>query len=73
MINKIDLPSAQPQWVKDEIEDVIGLEAQDAPMISAKNGIGIEEVLEAVVNKIPAPSPGQPFTGFDFRFPVRFL
>ena len=56
VINKIDLPSAQPQWVKDEIEDVIGLEAQDAPMISAKNGIGIEEVLEAVVNKIPAPS-----------------
>ena len=45
MINKIDLPSAQPQWVKDEIEDIIGLEAQDAPMISAKNGIGIEEVL----------------------------
>lgn len=75
VINKIDLPSAQPQWVKDEIEDVIGLEAQDAPMISAKNGIGIEEVLEAVVNKIPAPfgQPGQPFTGFDFRFPVRFL
>ncbi len=54
VINKIDLPSAQPQWVKDEIEDIIGLEAQDAPMISAKNGIGIEEVLEAVVTKIPA-------------------
>ena len=54
--NKIDLPSAQPQWVKDEIEDIIGLEAQDAPMISAKNGIGIEEVLEAVVTKIPAPA-----------------
>ncbi len=56
VINKIDLPSAQPQWVKDEIEDIIGLEAQDAPMISAKNGIGIEEVLEAVVTKIPAPA-----------------
>ncbi len=56
VINKIDLPSAQPQWVKDEIEDIIGLEAQDAPMISAKNGIGIEEVLEAVVTKIPAPT-----------------
>ncbi len=56
VINKIDLPSAQPQWVKDEIEDIIGLEAQDAPMISAKNGIGIEDVLEAVVKKIPAPS-----------------
>jgi len=55
VINKIDLPSAQPQRVKDEIEDVIGLEAQDAPLISAKNGIGIEEVLEQVVTKIPAP------------------
>ena len=55
VINKIDLPSADPQRVKDEIEDVIGLEAQDAPLISAKNGIGIEEVLEAIVNKIPAP------------------
>ncbi len=68
VINKIDLPSAQPQWVKDEIEDVIGLEAQDAPMISAKNGIGIEEVLEAVVNKIPAPSgsPDNPLQALIF-------
>ena len=56
VINKIDLPSADPQRVKDEIEDVIGLEAQDAPLISAKNGIGIEEVLEAIVHKIPSPS-----------------
>ena len=56
VINKIDLPSAQPQEVKDEIEDVIGIEAQDAPLISAKNGIGIEDVLEAVVQKIPAPT-----------------
>ena len=56
VINKIDLPSAQPQEVKDEIEDVIGIEAQDAPLISAKNGIGIEDVLEAVVHKIPAPN-----------------
>lgn len=55
VINKIDLPSAQPQKVIEEIEDVIGIEAQDAPLISAKNGIGIEEVLEAVVQKIPAP------------------
>ncbi len=55
VINKIDLPSAQPQEVKDEIEDVIGIEAQDAPLISAKNGLGIEDVLEAVVHKIPAP------------------
>ena len=55
VINKIDLPSAEPQRVIDEIEDVIGLEAQDAPLISAKNGIGIDEVLEAIVHKIPAP------------------
>lgn len=55
VINKIDLPSAQPERVKNEIEDVIGIEAQDAPLISAKNGIGIEQVLEAIVEKIPAP------------------
>ncbi len=55
VINKIDLPSAEPQRVIDEIEDVIGIEAQDAPLISAKNGIGIEEVLEQIVQKIPAP------------------
>ena len=55
VINKIDLPSAQPEKVIEEIEDVIGIEAQDAPLISAKNGIGIDEVLEAVVNKVPAP------------------
>jgi len=55
VINKIDLPSARPDWVKNEIEDVIGIEAQDAPLISAKNGIGIEEVLEAIITKIPAP------------------
>ena len=55
VINKIDLPSAQPEKVIEEIEDVIGIEAQDAPLISAKNGIGIDEVLEAIVKKIPAP------------------
>ena len=56
VINKIDLPSAEPQRVIDEIEDVIGIEAQDAPLISAKNGINIEEVLEQIVTKIPAPT-----------------
>lgn len=68
VINKIDLPSAQPQWVKDEIEAIIGIEAQDAPMISAKNGIGIEEVLEAVVTKVPAPSgsPDNPLQALIF-------
>lgn len=55
VINKIDLPSADPQKVIEEIEDVIGIEAQDAPLISAKNGIGIEDVLEQIVHKIPAP------------------
>ncbi|MBQ7582311.1 MAG: translation elongation factor 4, partial [Lachnospiraceae bacterium] len=55
VINKIDLPSAEPDRVAAEIEDVIGIEAQDAPRISAKCGIGIEEVLEAIVTKIPAP------------------
>ena len=55
VINKIDLPSADPERVVNEIEDVIGIEAQDAPRISAKNGINIEEVLEQVVKKVPAP------------------
>ena len=56
VINKIDLPSAEPQRVIDEIEDVIGLEAQDAPQISAKTGFNVEQVLEAIVHKIPAPT-----------------
>ena len=55
VINKIDLPSADPERVVNEIEDVIGIEAQDAPRISAKNGINIEEVLEQIVKKLPAP------------------
>ncbi len=55
VINKIDLPSADPQRVINEIEDVIGLEAQDAPQISAKTGQNVEEVLEQIVQKIPAP------------------
>ncbi|HOO79794.1 MAG TPA: translation elongation factor 4 [Lachnospiraceae bacterium] len=54
-INKIDLPSAEPERVIEEIEDVIGIEARGCPLISAKNGIGIEEVLESVVAKIPSP------------------
>ena len=68
VINKIDLPSAEPDRVKNEIEDVIGIEAQDAPLISAKNGIGIEEVLEAIVEKIPAPggSPDNPLAALIF-------
>jgi GTP-binding protein LepA len=55
VINKIDLPSARPEEVKKEIEDVIGIDASDAPLISAKTGLNIEDVLESVVKKIPAP------------------
>ena len=56
VINKIDLPSADPDRVVDEIEDVIGIEAQDAPRISAKSGLNVEEVLEQIVEKVPAPT-----------------
>ena len=56
VINKIDLPSANPTWAKQEIEDIIGIPAEDAPEISAKNGVNIEEVLERVITDIPAPS-----------------
>ncbi len=68
VINKIDLPSADPERVVNEIEDVIGIEAQDAPRISAKNGINIEEVLEQIVAKIPAPKgdPEKPLKALIF-------
>ena len=55
VINKIDLPSAQPEVVKKEIEDVIGLDASQAPLVSAKNGLNIDEVLEKIVDMIPCP------------------
>jgi GTP-binding protein LepA len=55
VINKIDLPSARPEEVKEEIEDVIGIEAHDAPLVSAKSGLNIEQVLDAIVDKMPAP------------------
>ena len=55
VINKIDLPAAQPEVVRKEIEDVIGLPADEAPLISAKNGTNIEDVLEGIVKNIPAP------------------
>jgi len=68
VINKIDLPSAEPERVKEEIEDVIGIEAHDAPLISAKNGLNIEDVLEAIVEKIPAPkgNPENPLQALIF-------
>ena len=56
VINKIDLPSADPERVRQEIEDVIGLDASEAVLVSAKTGVGIEEVLEAIVAKVPPPS-----------------
>ena len=68
VINKIDLPSADPERVINEIEDVIGIEAQDAPQISAKMGLNIEEVLEQIVEKIPAPTgdPSAPLEALIF-------
>ena len=68
VINKIDLPSADPDHVATEIEDVIGLEAQDAPRISAKTGLNVRDVLEMIVKKIPAPegSPDAPLKALIF-------
>ncbi|MBQ6967794.1 MAG: translation elongation factor 4 [Lachnospiraceae bacterium] len=68
VLNKIDLPGAEPDRVAAEIEDVIGIEAMDAPRISAKQGIGIEDVLEDIVHKIPAPSgdPEKPLKALIF-------
>ena len=68
VINKIDLPSADPDHVEAEIEDVIGLEAHDAPRISAKTGLNIEDVLEAIVHKIPSPkgNPDAPLQALIF-------
>ncbi len=68
VINKIDLPSADPERVATEVEDVIGIEAMDAPRISAKTGENVEEVLEAIVQKLPAPtgSPDNPLQALIF-------
>src|SRR5882672_2914240 len=55
VLNKIDLPAAEPDRVKEQIEEVIGLDAEDALLISAKTGLGIEEVLEALVTRLPSP------------------
>ena len=72
VINKIDLPSADPDRVKHEIEDIIGLDASEAVLCSAKSGIGIPDILEAIVNKVPAPpdKSNQPTRAliFDSRF-----
>lgn len=73
VINKIDLPSAEPDRVVSEIEDVIGLEAHDAPRISAKTGLNVEEVLEQIVTKIPAPhgDVNAPLKAPDLRLHLR--
>jgi len=62
VLNKVDLPAAEPERIKQQIEDVIGLDASEAVMISAKTGLGVENVLEAIVNRLPAPEgdPGAP-------------
>ena len=68
VINKVDLPSADPERVINEIEDVIGLEAQDAPQISAKTGLNVEEVLKQIIEKLPAPNgdPNAPLQALIF-------
>src|SRR5271168_5376267 len=68
VINKIDLPSAEPERIREQIEQLVGLPAQDAILVSAKNGIGIQDVLEAVVNKVPQPkgSPDDPLRALIF-------
>src|SRR3954470_23604474 len=68
VINKIDLPSAEPERIREQIESVIGLDASEAVLASAKNGVGIDEILEAVVNKVPPPkgSPEAPLRALIF-------
>ena len=72
VINKIDLPSAQPDEVIQEIEDVIGIEAHDAPRISAKTGLNIDQVLEQIMEKIPAPT-GDPDAPLKALILMRFM
>ncbi|WP_443770266.1 translation elongation factor 4 [Anaerostipes sp.] len=68
VINKVDLPSAEPERVKAEIEDVIGIDAEDAPLVSAKTGLNVDQVLKQIVEKIPAPQgdPKGPLQGLIF-------
>ncbi|MDR7870192.1 MAG: translation elongation factor 4 [Tissierellaceae bacterium] len=68
VINKIDLPSARPEEVKKEIEDIIGIDCENAPLISAKNGLNIEDVLESIVHNVPAPTgdPNAPLKALIF-------
>ena len=72
VINKIDLPAADPERVRGEVEDVIGLDASEAVLASAKAGIGIEDILEQIVEKVPAPTgdPDAPLQALNFRLCV---
>ena len=75
VLNKIDLPSAEPERVIEEIEDIIGIDAHDALRCSAKTGEGVDDILEAVIARIPAPQgdPGGAAAGADHRLLVRQL
>ena len=75
VLNKIDLPSAEPERVIEEIEDIIGIPAHDALRASAKTGEGIDDILEAVIARIPPPKGdrGRAAAGADHRFVVRQL
>ena len=68
VLNKIDLPSAHPEEVREEIEDIIGIDAEEAPLVSAKEGTGVDDLLEAIVEKIPAPTgdPNKPLKALIF-------
>ncbi len=72
VLNKIDLPAAEPERIKQQIEDVIGLDASQAVLISAKTGLNIEQVLEAIVHRLPAPQgdEGRALEGAPGRFLV---
>ena len=72
ILNKIDLPQAEPERVSEEIEDIVGIEATDAVQCSAKTGIGIQDVLETIVENIPAPKGDdrRTFTSLNYRFMV---
>src|SRR5436853_385579 len=74
VINKIDLPAAEPERIREQIEQVIGLDAKDAVLVSAKQGIGIHETLEAIVHLVPPPkgSPDEPLPGFEEIKPMVF-
>ena len=56
VLNKVDLPSSEPQKIKDQIEEILGIDAKDAALVSAKTGVGIKELLEKIIKDLPAPN-----------------